>query len=131
MDRGGAGHCPGVFRRRVLLCARKLHLDLGIPIGVIKSAWGGKPVETFTSREALNTLPGTKALVDATVKADAEFDPAKAKAACMKRSSRSGRRPLPRQKRNSPTNPEGCPKNHSHPSARWISKANLACSSTR
>ncbi|MCB1092038.1 MAG: sialate O-acetylesterase, partial [Verrucomicrobiae bacterium] len=61
--------------------ARKLHLDLGIPIGVIKSAWGGKPVETFTSREALNTLPGTKQLVDRIVQADAAYDPAKAKAA--------------------------------------------------
>lgn len=61
--------------------ARKLHLDLGIPVGVIKSAWGGKPVETFTSREALNTLPGTKALVDRTVEADAKFDQEKAMAA--------------------------------------------------
>lgn len=61
--------------------ARKLHLELGIPVGVIKSAWGGKPVETFTSREALNTLPGTKALVDRTLQADAAFDPAKAQAA--------------------------------------------------
>ena len=60
--------------------ARKLHLELGIPIGVIHSSWGGKPVETFTSREALVTLPGTKALVDAAIKADAEFDPEKAKA---------------------------------------------------
>lgn len=61
--------------------ARKLHLELGVPVGVIKSAWGGKPVETFTSREALNTLPGTKALVDATMKAEAEYDQAKAQAA--------------------------------------------------
>ncbi|MFN0078354.1 MAG: sialate O-acetylesterase [Prosthecobacter sp.] len=61
--------------------ARKLHLDLGIPVGVIKSAWGGKPVETFTSREALNTLPGTKALVDAMLKDEAAFDQAKAQAA--------------------------------------------------
>ena len=58
--------------------ARKLHLDLDIPIGVINSSWGGKPVETFTSREALNTLPGTKALVDATLKADANYDEKKA-----------------------------------------------------
>lgn len=58
--------------------ARKLHLDLGIPIGVINSSWGGKPVETFTSREALNTLPGTKALVDAQLKADANYDEKKA-----------------------------------------------------
>jgi sialate O-acetylesterase len=61
--------------------ARKLHLDLGIPIGVINSSWGGKPVETFTSREALNTLPGTKALVDAAIKADANYDEKKAQAA--------------------------------------------------
>jgi sialate O-acetylesterase len=61
--------------------ARKLHLELGIPVGVIKSAWGGKPVETFTSREALNTLPGTKALVDAMLKDEAGYDQAKADAA--------------------------------------------------
>ena len=61
--------------------ARKLHLDLGIPVGVIKSAWGGKPVETFTSREALSTLPGTKALVERAIEADARFDQEKAMAA--------------------------------------------------
>ena len=61
--------------------ARKLHLDLKIPIGVIKSAWGGKPVETFTSREALNTLPATRAMVDATLQADAAYDDTKAQAA--------------------------------------------------
>jgi sialate O-acetylesterase len=61
--------------------ARKLHLKLGVPVGVIKSAWGGKPVETFTSREALNTLPGTKALVDAMLKEEAGYDQAKADAA--------------------------------------------------
>jgi sialate O-acetylesterase len=60
--------------------ARKLHAELGIPIGVIKSAWGGKPVETFTSREALKSLAGTKALVDAAVAADATYDPDRAKA---------------------------------------------------
>ncbi|MDG2223579.1 MAG: sialate O-acetylesterase [Rubripirellula sp.] len=61
--------------------ARKLHQDLNIPVGIIKTAWGGKPVETFTSREALNTLPGTKQLVDAVLAADATYDPAKAEVA--------------------------------------------------
>ncbi len=65
--------------------ARKLHTELGIPIGVIKSAWGGKPVETFTSREALSTLPGTKALVDAAVQADSSYDDAKAQVAYQAR----------------------------------------------
>lgn len=65
--------------------ARKLHQELGIPIGVIKTAWGGKPVETFTSREALNTLPGTKALVEALITADAQYDAAKAQVAYQAR----------------------------------------------
>ncbi len=68
---------PG-FSAVAFFFARKLHLELGIPVGVIKSAWGGKPVETFTSREALNTLPATKALVDATLKDAASYDQAKA-----------------------------------------------------
>ena len=65
--------------------ARKLHQDLGVPIGVIKSAWGGKPVETFTSREALKTLPGTKALVDAALQADASHDEAEMQADYQRR----------------------------------------------
>ena len=71
---------PG-FSAVAFFFARKLHLELGIPVGVIKSAWGGKPVETFTSREALNTLPGTQALVEATLKAEAEYDQTKAESA--------------------------------------------------
>ncbi|OYW28540.1 MAG: hypothetical protein B7Z47_05690, partial [Chthoniobacter sp. 12-60-6] len=61
--------------------ALKLHQELGIPVGVLKTCWGGKPVETFTSREALNTLPGTKALVDKVMAEAATYDPTKAKAA--------------------------------------------------
>lgn len=61
--------------------ARKLHLELGVPVGVIKSAWGGKPVETFTSREALETHPGSKALVETLLAEDAVYDPVKAQAA--------------------------------------------------
>lgn len=71
---------PG-FSAVAFFFARKLHLELGVPIGVIKSAWGGKPVETFTSREALNTLPASKALVDATLAAEAGYDQTKADAA--------------------------------------------------
>jgi sialate O-acetylesterase len=74
---------PG-FSAVAFFFARKLHLELGIPVGVIKSAWGGKPVETFTSREALNTLPATQAMVGALMEADAQFDPAGAQAAYEK-----------------------------------------------
>jgi len=64
--------------------ARQLHQELGVPVAVINSSWGGKPIETFTSREALTTLPGTKLLVEATLKADATYDEIKAKAAYEK-----------------------------------------------
>lgn len=61
--------------------ALKLHQELGVPVGVIKTAWGGKPVETFTSREALNTLPGTKAMVEKLMEEARTYDPAKAQSA--------------------------------------------------
>ena len=60
---------------------KHLHEELDIPIGMIKSAWGGKPVETFTSRSALSTHPGSKLLVDAVLKAEASYDQATAQAA--------------------------------------------------
>ncbi len=55
--------------------AKRLHEDLNVPVGIIKTAWGGKPVETFTSREALNSLPETKRLVDQVMMAQTGFDP--------------------------------------------------------
>jgi len=65
--------------------ARKLHEQLGVPIGVIKSAWGGKPVETFTSREALRTLAGTRALVEQAVAAEENYEPSRARQQYEKR----------------------------------------------
>jgi len=37
--------------------ARKIHQDHSIPIGIIQSAWGGTPVQSWTSREMLLTSP--------------------------------------------------------------------------
>jgi len=41
--------------------AKKIHLDQGVPIGVIQSTWGGTPIEAWTSREKLLSSPTTKA----------------------------------------------------------------------
>lgn len=38
--------------------ARKLYQETGVPIGIINSSWGGTDVETWTSADAFNTLPG-------------------------------------------------------------------------
>ena len=74
------GTVPG-YSAVAFFFARKLHAELKVPIGVIKTAWGGKPVETFTSREALMTLPGTRILVDQAMADDAAYDATKAAAA--------------------------------------------------
>ena len=37
--------------------ARRLHLELGVPIGIIESAWGGHPIEPFIPREAFTGHP--------------------------------------------------------------------------
>ena len=61
--------------------ATRLHQELGVPIGIIESSWGGKPIEAFISREVLNTLPATKTLVDSLYEAEKTYDPAGAEAA--------------------------------------------------
>lgn len=70
---------PG-FSAVAFFFALKLHQELGVPVGVLKTCWGGKPVETFTSREALSTLPGTKEMVEKLMTEAAAYDPVKAKA---------------------------------------------------
>ena len=54
--------------------AQKLREELKVPVGVIKSAWGGKPVETFTSRDALVTLREGKAMVDDVMAREAAYN---------------------------------------------------------
>lgn len=44
---------------------RQIHRALGVPVGLIQSAWGGTPAEAWTPRAALLAEPGLKALVDA------------------------------------------------------------------
>lgn len=40
--------------------ARKLYKELNVPIGLVHTSWGGTDVETWTSREALETVPELK-----------------------------------------------------------------------
>ena len=47
----------GQFSASAYFFARKLHLDLNIPIGIIHSSWGGTVVEAWTSKEGLSDLP--------------------------------------------------------------------------
>ena len=54
------GSFPGV----AYFFAREVHQSLGVPIGILHSAWGATPAQAWTSREALGRDPDLKALAD-------------------------------------------------------------------
>lgn len=64
--------------------AKVLRAELGVPVGVIECAWGGKPVEAFTSEEALADLPIGQQLLEKKAKAMKAFDPTRAQAVFKK-----------------------------------------------
>ena len=47
----------GAFSAVALLFARQLHLELGVPIGIIETAWGGHPIEPFIPVAAFTEHP--------------------------------------------------------------------------
>lgn len=44
--------------------ARRLHRELGVPVGMINTSWGGTRIEAWTSRDALMRLPRTRLHVE-------------------------------------------------------------------
>jgi sialate O-acetylesterase len=52
---------------------RKLHADLGIPVGLIHSSWGGTPVQAWTSAEYLATIPEYRPIIENIYKSQASI----------------------------------------------------------
>ncbi len=48
----------GDFSAAAYFFGLKLHKELGIPVGLIHSSWGGTPAESWTSGELIGTVPG-------------------------------------------------------------------------
>ena len=44
--------------------ARELHKDLGAPVGILFSAWGGTEAEAWTSADSLMQIPGLQVSID-------------------------------------------------------------------
>ncbi len=59
---------------------RKLHKDLGVPVGLINSSWGGTCIEAWTPWESQKDDPIVQASKAWRDKRDATYDPDKAKA---------------------------------------------------
>jgi sialate O-acetylesterase len=56
---------------------REIHEREKVPVGLISNAWGGKPVESFISAEAMKADPAFKPLLDKKAEAGAGFEKAK------------------------------------------------------
>ncbi len=52
----------GGFSAAAYFFGRQLHKELGVPIGLIHTSWGGTPAEFWTSRKALEDDPALKPL---------------------------------------------------------------------
>jgi sialate O-acetylesterase len=85
---------------------RRLHEELGVPVGLLFPAWGGTPAEAWTPRAALAAHEELKPIVDRTdamlakrsaLKADYEKQVADWQAA--RKAARAAGEPLPRQPR--------------------------------
>ncbi len=56
------------------LFGRRLHLALGVPVGLIDNAWGGSACEAWIPRDRLNQLPVAKPYMDQWRETEKTFD---------------------------------------------------------
>lgn len=54
----------GNFSAVAYFFARKLQEELGVPVGILHSSWGGTPIEAWTSRDKLDTIDWAKPILD-------------------------------------------------------------------
>jgi sialate O-acetylesterase len=54
----------GAFSAAGYFFAKKIHEETGLPVGVIKSCWGGKRCECYCSREAMVSNPHGKLMIE-------------------------------------------------------------------
>jgi sialate O-acetylesterase len=69
----------GKFSATAYFFGRKLHQELGVPVGLINSSVGGTPIESWISPEAQASAGELKAAFEAAQQNDAKFDAAAAK----------------------------------------------------
>ena len=68
----------GGFSATAYYFARKLYRELGVPVGLLHTSWGGTPVEAWTSHSAQAAVPAIAPVLGRWKKQIAAFDPAAA-----------------------------------------------------
>ena len=69
----------GGFSATAYFFGRHLHEQLGVPVGLINSSWGGTPVEAWTSLQTQEALPELRPLLENWSRQVANYDPEAAK----------------------------------------------------
>jgi len=69
----------GGFSATAYFFGRDLHKQLGVPVGLINTSWGGTPVQAWTSLEAQQALPELESMLASWKQQVDEYDPAVAK----------------------------------------------------
>jgi sialate O-acetylesterase len=64
-----------LFSATAYFFGRRLNQELKIPIGLVKTTWGGTPAEAWTSREVLESAPKLKPLLEHWTKNDNAGNP--------------------------------------------------------
>ncbi|GEP43356.1 sialate O-acetylesterase [Brevifollis gellanilyticus] len=70
----------GGFSATAYFFGKEIHRELGVPVGLINSSVGGTPIESWISPEVQKASAELKPFFEMGSKADAAFDPVKAKA---------------------------------------------------
>ena len=63
------------FSAAAYFFGRRLHQELGVPVGLIDSSWGGTPIQAWTSRKVQAAVPELAPIVENFEKAAASYDP--------------------------------------------------------
>lgn len=105
----------GGFSATAYFFGRELHQKLKAPVGLINSSVGGTPIESWISPEAQAASPELKGFFELAKKAEADFDPVKAKALYEKqraawlenaKKAKAAGKPVPRAPRDPIANKE-------------------------
>jgi len=74
------GETVGSFSATAYFFGRELHKELGVPVGLINSSWGGTPVQAWTCGKCQQKEPKLKPLLDEWKEKLAAYNAAEAKA---------------------------------------------------